>query len=75
MNLDQISFPYLFLNSIEDCVYKTRKKKEEGKPFYLIHQGFMNKLYNYHVALNPLLLVNLLATDTPQISNINGRMF
>ena len=53
---------------MEDYVFKDRKKKEEEKPFYIIHQGFMYKLYKYHLALNPPLLVNLLATITPDIS-------
>lgn len=66
-NLDQIFFSCLILNSMEDSFYKARKKKEEGKPCYLIHQGFMNKLYNYHLVLSTPLLVNPLATITPQI--------
>ena len=49
-------------------MYKAMKKKEEGKLLYLIHQGFMNKLYNYYLALNLQLLVSPLATATPQIS-------
>ena len=47
---------------MEDYVFKNRKKKEEDKPFYIIHQGFMYKLYKQNLSLNPPLLVNLLAT-------------
>ena len=67
-NLDHISFLFLFLQSMEDCIYKAKRKQEEGKNFYLIHQGLMNKLYIHHLAQNSSLLVNSLAFVTHQVS-------
>ena len=65
-NLDQIFFLFLFLNSMEDTIFMVRIK-EEGKLFYLIHQGFMNKLYTHYLAQNLPLQVNPLATATLQV--------
>ena len=67
-NHDLIYSTYLILHSMEDCVFKDMKKKEGNKPFYIIYQGFMYKLYKHHLSLNPPLLVNPLTTITPHIS-------
>lgn len=44
-NLNHISFPFLLLHSLEDCIYKAKRKLEEGKTLYLIYQGIIKKLY------------------------------
>lgn len=67
-NLDHISFMFLLLHLLKDCIYNATRKDEEGKTFHLIHQGLMNKIYIQHLAQNPLLLVNSLASITPQVS-------
>jgi hypothetical protein len=67
-NLDHLSFPYLLLHLLEDGILKARRKHEEGKTFYFIHQGLMNKIYTQHLSLNPPLLINPLASVTPQAS-------
>ena len=66
-NWDHISFPFLLLCLLEDNIFKALRKHEEGKIFYLIHHGLMNKLYIYHLSQNPSLLVNPLASITPQV--------
>ncbi len=67
-NLDQISFLFLLLNFTEDIIFKARRKEEDGRPFYFIHEGFMNKLYTHHLAQNLPLLVKPLAIANPQVS-------
>lgn len=49
-------------------MFKFRRRREEGKSFYILHQAFMFKLYKFQLALNPHLLVNPLAIIIPQVS-------
>ena len=58
LNHELISFPHLILHSMKD-----------GKPFYVIHQAFMLKIYKSQQALNPPFHVNPLVISTPQVSN------
>ena len=53
---------------MEDSIFIARRKKEEGKPFYLIPHGFMNMLYTHQHDQNPPLLVRPIVTATLQVS-------
>lgn len=73
-NRDLILFLYLILHPIEGNILNVKKKIKEGKPYTILHQAFMFKLYNFHKALCPLEPINVqvifpnlaISTLTPQ---------